>query len=51
GLLAVRAKRFRVVYQLQTTRRTVIVVAVGPRDTIYEHLASAIRAGDLVVAE
>ena len=38
GLHSFRAKRFRIVYQIQKENRVVFVVGVGPRETIYAEL-------------
>ena len=38
GLHSFRAKRFRIVYRLETQDRQVTVIAVGPRPTIYDSL-------------
>lgn len=42
GLLSFRAKRFRIVYQIRSSARTIVIVGVGRRDTIYEELAAEI---------
>jgi mRNA-degrading endonuclease RelE of RelBE toxin-antitoxin system len=36
-------RRFRIVYAVDRGRRTVRVVAVGPRSTIYEEVAEQSR--------
>jgi len=38
-----RVRRFRVIYALDRVRRTVRIVAVGPRRSIYEDLAERLR--------
>jgi mRNA-degrading endonuclease RelE of RelBE toxin-antitoxin system len=38
-----RVRRFRIVYQIERKRRTVRVIAVGARASIYEELAARIR--------
>ena len=43
GYYSLRAKRFRVVYEIQRQTVTVIVVGIGPRKTIYGALAAAIH--------
>lgn len=45
GFHSFRAGRFRIVYQIQRDTITVIVIAVGSRETIYEQLAGEIRPG------
>ena len=42
GFYSFRAKRFRIIYQIQHHHITVVVIAVGPRETIYEELAGEI---------
>jgi mRNA-degrading endonuclease RelE of RelBE toxin-antitoxin system len=37
-----KVRRFRIVYQIDRARRTVRIVAVGARSTIYEELAERI---------
>lgn len=44
GLSSFRAKRFRIVYQIQSSARTIVVVGVGPRDTLYETLAAELSS-------
>lgn len=39
GFYSFRVKRFRIVYQIQRRLITVIVIAIGPRETIYRELA------------
>ena len=39
-----RAKRFRIVYQIERHIITVVVVGIGPRKTIYGKLAGEIRS-------
>ena len=36
GFYSLRARRFRVVYKMERQVVTVIVVGIGPRETIYE---------------
>jgi len=43
GLYSFRAKRFRIVYQIHHHTITVVVIAVGPRRTIYGELALELR--------
>lgn len=43
GFYSFRAKRFRVVYQIGGHTVTVIVIAVGPREIVYEELAAELR--------
>lgn len=43
GLHSFRAKRFRIVYQIKRDTATVMVVGVGPRETIYEELGAERR--------
>ena len=43
GFHSFRARRFRIVYQIQRNIIAVIVVAVGPRETVYEQLAEEIH--------
>jgi mRNA-degrading endonuclease RelE of RelBE toxin-antitoxin system len=38
-----KVRRFRIVYQIHSTRRTVRIIAVGARATIYEELAERMR--------
>ncbi|MBI3616344.1 MAG: type II toxin-antitoxin system RelE/ParE family toxin [Candidatus Omnitrophica bacterium] len=40
GFHSFRAKRFRIVYQIRRHEITVAVIAVGPRETIYEELTA-----------
>ena len=40
GLHSFRAKRFRIVYQIRHHEITIVVIAVGPREIIYEELAT-----------
>ncbi len=44
GLHSFRAKRFRIVYQIQRENRVVFVVGVGPRETIYEQMTEEDRS-------
>ena len=43
GLYSFRVKRFRIVYQIQQRIVTVMVIAIGPRRTIYEALTAELR--------
>ena len=43
GLHSFRTRRFRVIYQIQRHVVTVVVIAVGPRKTVYEELATELR--------
>ncbi len=36
GLYSFKAKRFRIIYRVEHRMRQVIIVAVGPRSTIYD---------------
>ena len=38
GLYSFKAKRFRIVYRLEHRLRQVTVLAVGPRNTIYDEM-------------
>ncbi|MBI3333011.1 MAG: type II toxin-antitoxin system RelE/ParE family toxin [Candidatus Omnitrophica bacterium] len=40
GLYSLRARRFRVIYQIQRQTITVVVIAIGPRERVYEELAA-----------
>jgi mRNA interferase RelE/StbE len=42
GLRKFRVRRFRIVYQVDGRSRTVRLMAVGPRRTVYEDLAEAL---------
>jgi mRNA interferase RelE/StbE len=44
GLHSYRVRRYRIVYELATTRRELRIIAIGHRSTIYEQLASERRA-------
>lgn len=44
GLLKFKVRRFRIVYRVDRAARTVNVLAVGHRRTIYEEAAATIRA-------
>ena len=43
GLWRYRVRRFRIVYELDRSAHLVRVMAVGPRLSIYEDLAAALR--------
>jgi mRNA interferase RelE/StbE len=43
GLRSYRTGRFRIIYQLETAKRRLHVVAIGPRKTIYEELSKSLR--------
>jgi len=43
GLMKYRVRRFRIVYELDRSRRILRVVAVGHRRAVYEVLADAVR--------
>jgi len=47
GLHSFRAKRFRVVYRIQRQTVSVVVVGVGPRETIYQELTARFHSGVL----
>ena len=38
-----KVRRFRIVYAIDRRRRTVRILAVGPRSTIYEEVAERLR--------
>ncbi len=38
-----RVRRFRIIYQAEARSRTVRLLAVGPRRTVYEDLAAALK--------
>jgi len=40
GFHSFRAKRFRIVYQIRHREITVVAIAVGPRETLYEELTA-----------
>jgi mRNA interferase RelE/StbE len=40
GLHSYRVRRYRIVYEIATTRRELRIIAIGHRSTIYEELAS-----------
>ena len=40
-----RVRRFRIVYEYVRTMKTVRILAVGPRRTIYEEVAEQLRRG------
>jgi mRNA interferase RelE/StbE len=42
GLRKFRVRRFRIVYRVESRSRTVRVMAVGPRQSVYEELAAAL---------
>lgn len=42
GLYSFRARHFRIVYQIERRTVTVVVIAIGPRKTIYEELSTEI---------
>lgn len=43
GYLKYRVRRFRIVYRVDRRARTVAIMAVGPRSSVYEDVAAAIR--------
>jgi mRNA interferase RelE/StbE len=43
GLMKYRVKRYRIVYELDRSRRILRIVAVGHRRAVYEELADAVR--------
>lgn len=45
GLRKYRVRRFRIVYQADGRSRTVRLVAVGPRRTVYEVLTRSLEEG------
>ena len=36
GLRSLRVKRFRIIYQLDTANKEILILVIGPRKTIYE---------------
>ncbi len=42
GFYSFRTRRFRIVYRIQEATITVMVVGIGPRETIYEQVSSEI---------
>ena len=46
GYLKFRVRRYRIVYRVDATSRTVTIVALGHRHTIYEEAADRIRTDD-----
>lgn len=44
GLYSLRARRFRIVYQVHRRTVTVIVIAIGHRRHVYEEVAAEIRS-------
>lgn len=43
GYRKYRVRRFRIVYSIERANRTIRIVAVGPRRTIYEQAAEQLR--------
>lgn len=43
GYLKYRVRRFRIVYRVDRRARAVAIMAVGPRRSVYEDVAAAIR--------
>lgn len=43
GYMKYRVRRFRIVYRADRRARTVAIMAVGPRRSVYEDVAAAIR--------
>lgn len=43
GYMKYRVRRFRIVYRVDRRARTAAIMAVGPRRSIYEDVAAAIR--------
>ncbi len=43
-----KVRRFRIIYSVDRGRQTIRVVAVGPRQTIYEDIAERLRQRGLV---
>lgn len=39
-----RAKRFRIVYQIRRHVIMVVIIAIGPRKTVYEELVAELRS-------
>lgn len=44
GYLKYRVRRFRIVYRVDRRARTVAIMAVGPRRSVYEDVAATIRS-------
>lgn len=44
GLHSFRVRRFRIVYRMDRHIVTVVVIGIGPRETIYGEIVSALRA-------
>ena len=42
--LKYKVRRFRIVYEIDRRRRTLRIMAVGPRSTIYEEVAEQLRS-------
>ena len=45
GLRSFRVKRFRIIYRTHPQAAAVVVVGVGPRETIYGQMSAAVRSG------
>ena len=43
GLWKFRVRRFRIVYAVHRKSKTIQLMAVGPRQTLYEHLTAQLR--------
>ena len=43
GRLKYRVRRYRIIYQIDRTSRTVRIVAIGHRRTVYEELAEQLK--------
>jgi mRNA interferase RelE/StbE len=43
GLRSYRVRRFRIVYQVVSTKREIRIVAIGPRETIYRETYRLIK--------
>ena len=42
GFYSFRTRRFRIVYQIQRSTITVVVIGIGPRETIYKQVAEGL---------
>ena len=43
-----RVGRFRIIYRMEVSRRVVLIIAVGPRQDIYGHVADILKAEEQV---
>ncbi|MBI2870389.1 MAG: type II toxin-antitoxin system RelE/ParE family toxin [Candidatus Omnitrophica bacterium] len=44
GFHSFRARRFRIVYRIERTTITVVVIGIGSRKTIYEKITAEVRS-------